>query len=345
MSIDTDIPTEFFDLLNRYPSPHNGQPIRVKLTGETTFGLYFVKERGLQATDISLIFSFVSMGVFVEYMRLAAQAQGHEVQIELSLPREDRLRGKGLVQFASGEIAWNAGIPDLEMQKALEFRQTSRKKYTADMSVGLADALDDIAASADMKLAALNKSQTRQAIWLNQRAVFDDLFDEPSRKELDHWLRYSRREKNVKMDGLAYDCMQLNGWLMKYIVAHPRILRLPVLSYLIKQYYLRTMTDESTVLYLMAPFDNEDDSYRVGTVVTKLWSEVARQGYYLHPFGTIMSNHKAHQDFLRLAEESDESRESSYLVFIFRCGKSEPPVPSLRLPVDEHLLIKEKPHV
>jgi len=332
---------DFLELLNQYPSPHNGQPIRLKQTTDSTFEVYFQKERGLQATDISFIFSFVSMGVFVEYAAQCAQALGHSLEYVLSLPAESELRGTGEAKFAELTIQWRAKAADDFLAAALRFRQTSRKKYYEGLTDELSMATVRTAEESGMKLSKLSKEQAAQAIWLNQRAVFDDMFDHAVQQELDHWLRYSKEEKEAKRDGLAYDCMELNGRLMKFIVHHPHILRTPGLSGMIKRYYLRTMADASDVFYMLAPFATEKQSFDVGTVITQVWVDLSRQGYYLHPFGTIMSNHAAHQDFLELAGVANESRESNYLVFIFRAGKSEVPVKSLRLPYEKHLMMEE----
>ncbi len=331
---------EFLELINRYPSPHNGQPIRLKQTSNEAFELYFDKSRGLQAADISFIFSFVSMGVFVEHMRLCAQALGHGFIYTSLLPSEKELHGNGTILFARCRVDWNGAKKDMRLQQTLRFRQTSRKKYYEGPSVELVDCIQRIASDNRMRLSELDAAQAVQAIWLNQRAVFDDLRDEPLRRELDHWLRYTQAEKQHKKDGLAYDCMELNGRFMKYTVDHPGILRAPGISQFLKQYYLRTMKDASSVFYMMAPFGSEQNAFDVGMVIMKIWKEVAEAGDYLHPFGTIMSNHAAHGDFLRLIGEDHESRERSYLVFIFRCGKSKPPIPSLRLPYTEHLIME-----
>jgi hypothetical protein len=330
---------EFMELVNRYPSPHNGQPIRMKQTGEDEFTLYFQRERGLQAAGISFIFSFVSMGVFVKYIELCGRAFGHEVKVSPVLPSEGSLRGEGPIEFATMQISWNSHDEDRDIRDSLLFRQTSRKKYSTPGS-DLVDKLLGMV-KGTMKLAVLDAEQAKQAIWLNQRAVFDDMFDSAVNKELDHWLRYTKEEKEAKRDGLAYDCMEIDGGVMRYIVHHPAILRVPVLSWFIKQYYLRTMTDDSRVLYMLAPFKTERDAFTVGEKIMELWTEVAGHRTYLHPFGTIMSNHAAHQDFLKLVGVTNESRESSYLVFIFRLGMSEQPAQSLRLPYHDHLLIKE----
>jgi hypothetical protein len=280
------------------------------------------------------------MGVFMEYVHATAQALGHAADYQLHLPAESDLRGEGPVKFADLNMAWDASQPDQKLLAALRFRQTSRKKYSEGLNDALAAEVVQLAKAEGMALTQLSDSQAHQAIWLNQRAVFDDMFDPAVNAELDHWLRYTKTEKEAKRDGLAYDCMQLNGPLMRYFVHHPSLLRAPVISSLIKQYYLRTMADNSDVFYMLAPFATEAQSFAVGTVISRVWIALSLQGYYLHPFGTIMSNHAAHQDFLKLAGVAHESREKSYLVFIFRAGKSETPVRSLRLPYDQHLLMR-----
>jgi len=98
------------------------------------------------------------------------------------------------------------------------------------------------------------------------------------------------------------------------------------------------MSDDSDAFYLLTLFSTEKEAYDVGVAVMKMWEQVAADRYYLHPFGTIMSNVAAHDDFLKLAHIEHEDVHENFLVFIFRAGKSEPPHSSLRIPVREHLL-------
>ena len=329
---------DLLELANYYPSPHNGQPMRLQQIDENNFDLFFDRQRGLQSTEISYIFSFVSIGVFTEHLRLSADALGHLVTITPELPSEAELHGEGSVLVGRCKAQWATHQTNPDLEAAIRQRQTSRTKYYAGVDSAVAGKVIESARSAGMKLVQLSKDQAHQAIWLNQRAVFDDMFDEPVRQELDHWLRYDQEQKLRQRDGLSYDCMELNGRLLKYIVHHPGFLRAPLLAGFIKQYYLKTMKDDSDVFYMMAPFVNGADAYAVGISVMAVWMELSQQNYYLHPFGTIMSNHQAHSDFIKLVSERDESRESNYLVFIFRAGKSQPPVRSARIAVNDHLM-------
>jgi len=331
---------ELLSLANHYPSPHNGQPIKVKLEGEAKVDLYFDKTRGLQSSDISYIFSFVSMGVFVRHLELCCEALGHKLTFTPNLPKEADLRGRGLVKFGEAKLGFDMQTPHRSLREAILFRQTSRKKYASGINSNLSSEMKQLASQRKMLLGELDRETAHHVIWLNQRAVFDDLFDEPVRRELDHWLRYDQKQKQLEKDGLAYDCMELNGRMLKFTVAHPSFLKLPLISLIMKRYYLRTMRDSSTVFYLQAPFATEQQSFNVGTIIMDIWIMCSRQKYYIHPFGTIVSNQQAHRDFLDLAGISNESRESNYVCFIFRAGKSEKPVASLRRGLPEHLILE-----
>ena len=325
------------ELANNYPSPHNGQPIEIKAVGGDTYEVYFQCERGLQAAEISFLFSYVTMGVFMHHLSLSAAALGHALSSTLELPLLSSIKGEGLVKFATCKIRFDAVTADSTLHDTLRFRQTSRKKYYDGLDDGIAQKTIRIAMDQGMELVKMNKTDTHQAIWLNQRAVFDDMFDDAVRQELDHWLRYTKHDKETKQDGLAYDCMELSGSVMKFITNHYKVLRMPGVGGLLKKYYLRTMSDNSDVFYLLTPFSTELEAYTVGVAIMKIWNEIAAKGYYLHPFGTIMSNTAAHDDFLKLARIEHEDIHKNFLVFIYRAGKSEKPTSSLRIPVDQHL--------
>lgn len=326
-----------FELANLYPSPHNGQPITVTSHSDTEYEISFDNKRGLQSTEISFLFSFVTMGVFVAHLEACGRALGHVITVTPQLPNRDALRGGGHTPFAHIQIAWNSDTPDTKLEHTLRSRQTSRKKYRSGLASALQKSLQHLASTHDMSLSIAPDKLARDIIWLNQRAVFDDMFLPPVRKELDHWLRYSHAEKIAKQDGLSYDCMELSGSMLKFVVRHYRILRLPILSWLIKQYYIRTMQDTSTVGYLQAPFRTEHDAFNIGQTILTMWLTLTEPGNYLHPFGTIVANEQAHRDFLSLTHTTDETDEN-FVVFIFRAGTSDPPIRSERIPYAAHLI-------
>lgn len=327
----------FFELLLTYPSPHNGQPMVCSRSVENTYEVLFQTDRGLTATPISYLFSFVTIGVFFEYVKACGKALGHEVTIAEALPPQTDMAKRGAeLRCGSMTIQWGSTPPDTALETAIRTRQTSRKKYTAGLTAETRRQLLPLIAPRQ-QLIFLNDTQAHQAVWLNQRAVFDDMFNDPVRIELTHWLRTSHSEKITKKDGLSYDCMELSGASLRFILRHYKILRWPGLSGLLKQYYLRTMKDSSTVAYLSSPFTKEAEAVEIGRSITKMWLELSHQGLYLHPFGTIVSNDEAHRDFVELANIQHETQAENYVVFIFRAGQSNKPVKSERIGIS-HLV-------
>lgn len=323
---------EFLELVRTYPSPHNGQPMVMK-ADEAGYRVYFQTDRGLTATPISYLFSFVTVGVFFRHIELCAEALGHVAHLTLALPVVDDM-AKRAAELYCGTIVmeWYTKPANDTLLRALQFRQTSRKKYHTGLSLEELSSLERLVGPMQ-SLRFLDARAVHEAVWLNQRAVFDDMFDPAVRDELSHWLRFSHEEKITKRDGLSYDCMELNGAALRFIVRHPGILRWPVVAPVLRQYYLRTMQDNSSVGYLVSAFEHEGEAYEIGRTVMDIWIELSKQGKYLHPFGTVVSNEQAHKDFAHLAGEHDESR-ASYIVFIFRAGVSDEPVRSARLPLD-----------
>jgi hypothetical protein len=325
--------SDLIELANQYPSPHNGQPIVLVASDEdTTINIYFDTTRGLTATPISYLFSFITIGVFIRHLEHCGQALGHQVTILINLPEQCEMASGKLLFCGTIRIRYDALASQPEKARLLHRRQTSRKKYTAGLSEEQIEQIKRLAAKPNQFVTILPREIGRQTIWLNQRAVFDA----PVRNELHHWLRYTKEEKDAKRDGLAYDCMELSGSALRFVVDHYRVLHWPIVSQALKQYYSRTMVDESTVGYLTAPFTTEKEAYDIGRSIIDIWLELSIFGAYLHPFGTIVSNEKAHRDFLDLVSFDDETR-SNYVVFIFRAGFSDQPVESDRIAVSNHL--------
>ena len=199
MQLNTSL-EQLLELANHYPSPHNGQPIELMTSDGSNFEVYFQKERGLQATEVSYLFSYVTMGVFIEHLSLCAKALGYDLAYNLQLPPRDALKGHGSVKFAACQLQPGRAAPDLALHETLLSRQTSRKKYFEGIDDELSQHTIDLSAKKGMQLVKMNRKGTHQAIWLNQRAVFDDMFDDAVREELNHWLRYSEREKVAKKE-------------------------------------------------------------------------------------------------------------------------------------------------
>lgn len=333
----TDTEKQFFGLINTYPSPHNGQPIVLKRSAECRYDIYFDTARGLTSTPISHLFSFVTVGVFARFLEACGRALGHRVVLSMSLPEEAGMAKPGLLPLGQFRVEYNTASPGTALEQAIRFRQTSRKKYTSGLTQAEQEAALALADLYGLTTRFVDDKTAAQIIWLNQRAVFDDMFNPAVRKELMHWLRFSHSDKMQKKDGLSYDCMELSGGALRFVCQHYQILRWPVVAPLLKSYYLRTMQDESSVGYATAAFERPPDAYKIGQYITDVWLELSKAGAYLHPFGTIVSNEQAHSDFTQLVGLEHESRDKNHVVFIFRAGRSPEPVRSERIESEEHL--------
>jgi hypothetical protein len=63
------------------PSPHNTQPSRLRIVDDERAEVLFVPERGLPVGDPLGKFTQLTFGIFVEALRIAAHARGHELEV------------------------------------------------------------------------------------------------------------------------------------------------------------------------------------------------------------------------------------------------------------------------
>src|SRR5262245_13234832 len=104
-----------------YPSPHNSQPMRVRLRGDT-MALYYDLDRGLPAESFGVAFGHVCAGVFVEIVRIAVAGLGYELEERLELRPIDfgaanRLHPLGTLRLVKAERALGDLDPVLIMRR------------------------------------------------------------------------------------------------------------------------------------------------------------------------------------------------------------------------------------
>ncbi|WP_284327224.1 hypothetical protein [Demequina litorisediminis] len=72
-----------------YPSPHNSQPVRVRVTGERSAEVFYDLDRGLPAENFGIPFGHVCAGVFLEGLQTVAAGHGWAVTTDLHLTEMD----------------------------------------------------------------------------------------------------------------------------------------------------------------------------------------------------------------------------------------------------------------
>src|SRR6187551_2513116 len=77
------------DAARNYPSPHNSQPMRVRVESDATASVFYDLDRGLPGESFGIPFGHVCAGVFLESLAVVAAAEGYAVREELALAEMD----------------------------------------------------------------------------------------------------------------------------------------------------------------------------------------------------------------------------------------------------------------
>ncbi len=332
----TDAWVEILRAVRRYPSPHNSQPIKLRIVDRHCAELYYDLDRGLPAEPYGIPFGHVCAGIFVELFAIAAHARGFEVVERLradafDFDGVDRLHLLGTLTLVPA-----AGpVPDLDAALIAE-RRTSRLPYqprTVDPTV--IDELDAEAGRWGHRVATTTDAGlVGTIVEVNQRTLFDDLRNPAVRRELATWLRYSRDEAQRRGDGLSAECLHLPGRVLRWFVEHHRWWSLPVLGALARRLYRRSMRGVRQLAWIVGPFDTTEDFVRAGRVFIRCWLRLTAHGVALQPLGSVITNPESHAAFTAAVSE----RSDGMAWMLMRVGYSAEPPRSHRLPADGLLL-------
>lgn len=320
-----------------YPSPHNSQPIRVRITNPYRAELSYDLDRGLPAEPYGVPFGFVCAGIFVELVAIAAHGLGFHV--------DERLRDDDM-DFAAAHRLHPLGVltltparrPVVDLDPALiSERRTSRLPYqprVVDPSV--LDRLEVEARRWGHRLTTTaDQGLVDAVIRINQRTLFDDIANDAVRRELSLWLRYSRKEAERRSDGLSAECLHMPGPVLRWFIRHHTWWSQRGLSDLARWLYLRSMRGVGQLAWLTGPFATNADYLRAGRLFIRLWLLLTEHGVAMHPFGSVITNPRAHHAFCEAAGETETGGMTWMLA---RIGYSAPPPRSHRLPASALLL-------
>ncbi len=341
-----------------YPSPHNSQPIKVRPHAAVDGGsgavlratVSYDLDLGLPAESFGIPFGHVCAGVFLESLAVVAAAHGYDVRETLdhaemdfdSPERQHRIAEIELVPRDPDDPGEAAR--DAEARAALDrfrTRRTSRRPYDrravpADVRAAAAricaDAGYEFRSTEDAAL-------VRRIVHVNQATLFDDLENDAVYGEIMHWLRFSKREAAEKADGLSAEAMLMPGSILRYVMAHRRLWRAPVVGAVIRSIYLRTMRGVHQLGWIEGPFGGPSDYIEAGRTFMRVWLELHRNGVVLHPFGTVITNPRSHALFAG-AVGADESGDRLAWM-LFRFGYSATPPLAHRRPATAMILTEE----
>lgn len=322
------------------PSPHNTQPTRLHVVDEHHAEVHFVPARGLPVGDPRGRFTYLTFGIFSEYLRIAAHARSYELEVSyagepLYSPDDDRPRKVADVRLVPQPDV----IPDLDPSLILR-RRTNRQPYDGRpvASQVIADLRDEARRFGHTFDASSDPSAVRWVKEVNRDALYHDLEQDAYRRELATWLRYSGAEAQRRRDGLSAPALAMPGWLLRGVMRHHRLLTAPVVRQLTQQVYLRTMTGISTVAWIKGDFVDVADWTRAGHLMARLWLMLTERGVDWHPYGSVITTDSARAamvDKLAICE-GDGGRDMTWL--LVRMGyPGREPVRSERLELTEVL--------
>ena len=308
------------------PTPHNTQWYRVHVDDGRTAHVCIDESIAIPFTDPEDQFRYVGLGVFSRHLEVAARAAGFELQTTF-----DDLDPAGPV------IARIAGRQPVDEALAvlLRTRRTSRLAY-GDEPLSSA-AIRDVQAISDRRttLAITTDSGIVQAVLeLNNEILLADLQDKGTSRELDSWIRYTERSRRRHQNGFTPASLATPAWKIWLVFRLRSLLRFTVVRRWLTTQYL-TQNRAASVGWISGPLGTHQDQFRAGRTLMSAWITLTQHGYYLQPYGSIITDDAARARLLRIIGVNEAPGELVWM--IFRAGTSSPPPRSLRKPVEEYL--------
>jgi hypothetical protein len=317
------------------PSPHNIQAWKFRLVSDSEAVLLFDPTRLLPGTDPTGRFTAAGFGILLETMSIAAAPHGLEVETTYLGQFLDSTK-PGPTPFANLKLVPRTQPESFDRQLILD-RRTSRLPYDDKVvSPAVLEKLSAIARDFGHVLEfSTEPSEVKWVVGLNADTMFYDMTDPIARNEVGGWIRFSKAEARRKADGLAAYAMLFPGLVMRLFVRANLLFRLPGIAQLSRRMYLNSMKGTRTVAWISGPFDTPEGWDKAGRMLARLWLAMTEQGVYLHPFGSVITNVKAHG---RMDERFHNPERKDPLWLLVRLGHSELPPRAHRLTVDQLLV-------
>lgn len=322
------------------PSPHNTQPTRLKVVDGQRATLLFVPNRGLPVGDPRGRFTYLTFGIVVETMRIAAHARGYELECTYG---SGPLYGHGDAPLAVADLRLvPAGGPIDDLDPGLLLRRRTNRLPYDDRPVApeiVARLRDEARRAGHAFDVATDPAAIRWVKELNRDALYHDLEHRAFRDELASWLRFTAAEAHRRRDGLSAEALAMPGWLLRAFFRHHRLFTAPGLKQLTQQVYLRTMTGIPTVGWVQGNFVDERDWTRAGELMLRLWLLLTQAGVEWQPYGSVITNDAARSAMVEKFgfAEGAEGRDMVWL--LVRLGHStQEPVRSERHNLSEVLI-------
>jgi len=338
-----DLWRELVEDARRYPSPHNSQPIKLRVLDQSTAEIFYDLDRGLPAESYGIPFGHVCAGVFLESLSVVARARGYRTvenldHAEFDFTATDRLHRLGKITLEQVTQAPEERERALAELANFLSRQTSRLPYDrSPISPDVIAGATEIGLSLGHNFhTTADRPTVANLVRINQVTLFSDLQNAKVHAEILHWLRFSRREALERSDGLSAETMLMPGPVLKFAMSHRRLWTFPVIGAVIRGVYLRTMRGVRMVAWLEGPFASPADFVVGGRTFMRIWLYLSAQGVQLHPFGSVITNPDSHREFVEAVGTREVDGQMAWM--LFRLGHSATAPQAHRRPAREMLL-------
>ena len=172
----------------------------------------------------------------------------------------------------------------------LELRRTSRIPYTNRLvDAGAWTALRGIAESRGHRLLEYHDRRVVDAtLRLNVDALIDNLGLVREREEIRRWYRTGPTPEFG--DGLWEHPLNQGALEIRGAFGSPGLFHLPVIRQLATRRYLETQRGTRHIVLLCGPFGTWPELVSAGRALFGIWAEMARQGIYIQPMGSMLTN-------------------------------------------------------
>lgn len=318
------------------PSVHNLQPYRVKVISETEAELLCDSKFLLPVGDPKSEFATAVFGVFVESLSIAAAPHGYKVSLTefIEAPSVDQ---EGIRPFGKITMSERTTMENLAPE-LLKERRTARTDYTGEpLKTSTIRNCEELVSSFGAALfSTSDEEQVDHLVKINQATLFEDLSHTPMREELDSLFRYSKKEAEAEKTGLWTKCMGFPGKLVKSVFRHHEKWTKGARKKMLSSYYGSTYKGTATIMWVQHHWSSSMDQYEFGRLLCRLWLQLTKEGAYMHPFGSLITNPTA---FSALSQklELDPNNEAP-LAFVCRAGYSKVPPRSFRINTSDILI-------
>lgn len=323
---------ELTDWARWCPSVHNLQPHRLKIISDFEADLYYDPKRLLPVGDPNSVFATVAIGIFIEHLSIAAAHLGSEVVID-EIFDPISTKNTTVTKFARLKIIQKDRNEELS-RELITIRRTSRGHYNGKPIK--TETLEKIKKQSNQFdqdfFYSFDEKMIEEVIKMNQETLFEDLESQENRNELHNLFRYTKEDAETKKDGLWAKCMGFPGKLMRSVFVHHERWEKGVRRKMLAEYYENSFNGTSTICWISGAFENTTDWLNAGKMMARMWLLFTKEGAYIHPFGSLITNEKAYENINRLFAKSSSDKK---LWLIFRAGYSKEPARSYRLSTKE----------